>query len=223
MAVDQICHLLVNTKGIVRDNLDGYVETIRNQNINGKVLMNCGFTDLKETLNMKFGDWELFKIVLIQLRNINTDQGKLSPMIHPGYENGNINNIKQNNSELEQLVLEKEAVFGLVSNINEDARDDIEMQEDVDKDKTTKAAHIYLSVVGDEDGLIGRGKSRSIPKLVVSEESADYHRSFEHLTTSVKSLRRQRSKSENPPEFDEKDEQEFNSTINKNRFVVQKH
>ena len=219
MAVDQICHLLANTKGIVRDNLDGYVETIRNQNINGKVLMNCGFTDLKETLNMKFGDWELFKIILIQLRNINTDQGKLSPMIHPGYENGNINNIKQNNSELEQLVLEKEAVFGLVSNINEDARDDIEMQEDVDKDKSTKAAHIYLSVVDDNHGFIGRAKSRSIPKLVVSEESEDYHRSFEHLTTSVKSLRRQRSKSENPPEFDEKDEQEFVSTMNKNRLV----
>ena len=219
MAVDQICHLLANTKGIVRDNLDGYVETIRNQNINGKVLMNCGFTDLKETLNMKFGDWELFKIILIQLRNINTDQGKLSPMIHPGYENGNINNIKENNSELEQLVLEKEAVFGLVSNINEDARDDIEMQEDVDKDKSTKAAHIYLSVVDDNHGFIGRAKSRSIPKLVVSEESEDYHRSFEHLTTSVKSLRRQRSKSENPPEFDEKDEQEFVSTMNKNRLV----
>ena len=92
------------------------------------------------------------------------------------------------------------------------------LQEDVDKDKT-KSAQIYLSVVDDNHGFMGRRKSRSIPKLVVSEESEDYHRSFEHLTTSVKSLRRQRSKSENPPEFDEKDEQEFVSTMTKNGLV----
>ena len=183
--------------------------------------MNCDLTELRQTLNMNFGDWELFKIVLIQLRNINGDQGKLSPVIDSKFEKGNIKYIKQNNSELEQLVLEKEAVFGLVSGINEDARDDIEMQEeDIDKDKTSKAAHIYLSVVNDNEALVGRGKSRSIPKLVISEEGDDYQRSYDHhLSTSVKSLRRQRSKSENPPEFDEKDEQELNQTVNRNRFV----
>ena len=219
MAVEQICHLLANIKGIVENNLEKYLNRIKKENINGKVLMNCDLAELKQTLDMNFGDWELFKIVLIQLRNIDMDQSNSSPVIGPKLEKGNIKNIKQNNSELEQLVLEKEAVFGLVSSINEDARDDIEMQEE-DKEKTSKAAHIYLSVVNDNEALVGGRKSRSIPKLVISEEGDDYHKSYDHhLSTSIKSLRRQRSKSENPPEFDEKDEQDLNRIVNRNRFV----
>ena len=49
--------------------LDDYIETINLQNINGAVLSHCNIMELKNVLGMSFGDWEMFQLVLLALRD----------------------------------------------------------------------------------------------------------------------------------------------------------
>lgn len=38
-------------------------------NINGRVLLNCNLEELKQLIGMNFGDWELFRVATLALRN----------------------------------------------------------------------------------------------------------------------------------------------------------
>ena len=206
LAVNQICHLISNIPGVRSSNIEKYSSTIKDQNINGKVIKNCDLKDLKQTLGMTFGDWELFKVVVEEMRQ-NDDKEPAVPTvsIHPPSPTININ---PNDSALEQMVLEKEAFSDLVSYINQDARDDID---DNDDEVKSQVGQIFYSI-GEEtkfqtgrDSSLGRYHSRSIPKLVISTDN-DNTKSRIQSVESSSWYRRQRSKSENPPEFDEKEE-----------------
>ena len=48
--------------------VDTYCDAILAQNITGAVLAMCQVTELKSVLNMSFGDWEIFNMVLTKMR-----------------------------------------------------------------------------------------------------------------------------------------------------------
>ncbi|XP_044007245.1 kinase D-interacting substrate of 220 kDa B isoform X2 [Aphidius gifuensis] len=82
--VNNICDLLSKIEDINSSRLELYKNIIRDNNINGKVLLYCELTDLKEVLKMAFGDWELFRMVIITMReqektiNINNEENARS-------------------------------------------------------------------------------------------------------------------------------------------------
>ena len=219
LAVNQICHLVTSISGIRESCVEKYCDTIKQQNINGKVINNCDLEDLRSALNMSFGDWELLKIVLLDLRNkkpvcFNNHSSQSNSLQPPTI------NILPNNSALEQMVLEEEAFSDLVSCINDDARDDVSVMHDDDDTKleNDEIGQIFYSY-SEETRLmscrdeLGRHSSRSIPRLIISTEPDSLHSSKSRLSSAVAAAesssgwgRRQRSKSENPPEFDEKEE-----------------
>nr|XP_053644510.1 kinase D-interacting substrate of 220 kDa B-like isoform X1 [Cherax quadricarinatus] len=53
--------------------LPSYKDRFLENNINGKVLLHCDLDDLKKVLNMNFGDWELFRVLVLGLRERELD------------------------------------------------------------------------------------------------------------------------------------------------------
>ncbi|XP_022648948.1 kinase D-interacting substrate of 220 kDa-like isoform X8 [Varroa destructor] len=65
---DGICKMLSCLDGLSSANLSAYQESINKHNINGRVLLSCDLQELKVVLNMNFGDWEIFRMHILQLR-----------------------------------------------------------------------------------------------------------------------------------------------------------
>ncbi|CAF0825639.1 unnamed protein product [Brachionus calyciflorus] len=62
MNVTDVCDAIMNNiEFLSQDFKDVYVHTIKEKNINGRVLVSCDLELLKNELNMSFGDWYLFK------------------------------------------------------------------------------------------------------------------------------------------------------------------
>lgn len=71
MTVVDVCDAVLNNVEYISDDFkDIYVNTIKEKNINGKVLMSCELDELKSELRMTFGDWQLFKEWLLNKRII---------------------------------------------------------------------------------------------------------------------------------------------------------
>ncbi|XP_043534206.1 kinase D-interacting substrate of 220 kDa-like isoform X2 [Chiloscyllium plagiosum] len=70
MNVDAICEKLRQLEGIDQTMLFQYVSTIRKANINGRVLIQCNLDELKKELNMNFGDWQLFRNMVFEMRHL---------------------------------------------------------------------------------------------------------------------------------------------------------
>jgi ankyrin repeat-rich membrane spanning protein len=68
LSVDQVCVLVRGIEHINLTMLDTYCATIAYNNITGRVLLHCQLDELRNVLNMNFGDWELFKILLAAMR-----------------------------------------------------------------------------------------------------------------------------------------------------------
>ncbi|KAG5884855.1 hypothetical protein JTB14_036089 [Gonioctena quinquepunctata] len=66
--VEGVCKLMSGMEELSSEAMKGYVKMIREQNINGRVLLHCDLEELKKLLKMSFGDWEMFKVLLIALR-----------------------------------------------------------------------------------------------------------------------------------------------------------
>ncbi|XP_047348706.1 kinase D-interacting substrate of 220 kDa isoform X3 [Vespa velutina] len=68
MGVNEICDLLDKIEGFNINQAPQYKNVIRDNNINGKVLVHCDLQELKKVLKMAFGDWELFRMIIVSLR-----------------------------------------------------------------------------------------------------------------------------------------------------------
>ncbi len=68
MAVEQVCQLLSKLEGLNKANLGRYTNSFVENNINGTVLLHCELHELKDVLHMTFGDWELFRAMIENLR-----------------------------------------------------------------------------------------------------------------------------------------------------------
>jgi len=135
-SVDQVCILLRSIELMNPVMLDTYCSTVVGNNVSGRVLLHCQLDELRNVLNMNFGDWELLKIVLLALREDEINGRTDSPVSEKGgqVEDGSGGHeirradsaYKKKQTLIErQVAMEEATVSGLLSTLNEDAQEDI--------------------------------------------------------------------------------------------------
>ncbi|XP_038126699.1 kinase D-interacting substrate of 220 kDa B isoform X2 [Cyprinodon tularosa] len=70
MTTDGVCERVRQTEGIDQSMIAQYTATIKKANINGRVLSQCNIDELKKEMNMNFGDWQLFRATILEMRHI---------------------------------------------------------------------------------------------------------------------------------------------------------
>ncbi|XP_055087022.1 kinase D-interacting substrate of 220 kDa B isoform X1 [Periophthalmus magnuspinnatus] len=65
---EAVCERIKLIDGIDPNMLSHYSATIKKANINGRVLMHCNLDDLKKEMGMNFGDWQLFRGMVLEQR-----------------------------------------------------------------------------------------------------------------------------------------------------------
>ncbi|KAL1459851.1 hypothetical protein WDU94_011804 [Cyamophila willieti] len=68
LSIDGVCGLLDKIPELRRHQVAEYKTLIQQNNVSGRVLLHCDLNELKKVLNMNFGDWELFKMMIVSLR-----------------------------------------------------------------------------------------------------------------------------------------------------------
>ena len=116
-----------------------FSSSIVSNNVTGQVLLHCEVGELKSVLNMNFGDWELFKLVVNGMRDdemigpSKDPQEKTEANEPPSQSSGSSEKSQwqsRKHSNIEkQVALEEAAVSGLLSTLNEDAKEDILLEE----------------------------------------------------------------------------------------------
>ncbi|XP_058470993.1 kinase D-interacting substrate of 220 kDa B isoform X3 [Solea solea] len=69
MNTDTVCERLKQIDGIDTSMLQQYTSTIKKANINGRVLSQCNLDELKKEMKMNFGDWQLFRGMVVEQRH----------------------------------------------------------------------------------------------------------------------------------------------------------
>ncbi|XP_034715104.1 kinase D-interacting substrate of 220 kDa B isoform X1 [Etheostoma cragini] len=69
MNTDLVCKRLRQMDGIDSSMLPQYTSTIKKANINGRVLSQCNLDELKKEMEMNFGDWQLFRGMVMEQRH----------------------------------------------------------------------------------------------------------------------------------------------------------
>ncbi|XP_050999991.1 kinase D-interacting substrate of 220 kDa isoform X1 [Acomys russatus] len=70
MTVDIVAEKLRQIEGLDQTMLSQYCTTIKKANINGRVLSQCNVDELKKEMNMNFGDWHLFRSMVLEMRSM---------------------------------------------------------------------------------------------------------------------------------------------------------
>ncbi|CAN8024670.1 unnamed protein product [Ixodes persulcatus] len=68
LTVEGVSHFLEGLEGIDKSRVAGYQSTLTQHNIHGQVLLTCSISELRDVLSMTFGDWEIFKMAILSLR-----------------------------------------------------------------------------------------------------------------------------------------------------------
>jgi len=126
LTVKQVCDLVVATKGLTVHKTKQYTDAVLMHNINGKVLQHCNLKELKQVMKFNFGDWELFKIILLAMKNnthvepfVLTHELKEEVVEAPTIKRIPL---KHRESVMNQVALEEEAVAGLLGFIHGDTK-----------------------------------------------------------------------------------------------------
>ncbi|XP_067337281.1 kinase D-interacting substrate of 220 kDa B isoform X10 [Channa argus] len=72
MTTEGVCERVRQIEGIDQSIIGQYMATIRKANVNGRVLSQCNIDELKKEMNMNFGDWQLFRATVLDMRQIET-------------------------------------------------------------------------------------------------------------------------------------------------------
>nr|XP_012226801.1 PREDICTED: kinase D-interacting substrate of 220 kDa isoform X4 [Linepithema humile] len=70
LPVSGICDLIDKIESLNPAQAPVYKQVIKDNNINGRVLLHCDLQELKKVFKMAFGDWELFRMVIASLREM---------------------------------------------------------------------------------------------------------------------------------------------------------
>ncbi|NWS31185.1 KDIS Kinase, partial [Polioptila caerulea] len=79
MSVEAVCEKLKQIDGLDQSMLPQYSATIKKANINGRVLAQCNIDELKKEMNMNFGDWHLFRSMVLEMRNSESQAAQEDP------------------------------------------------------------------------------------------------------------------------------------------------
>uniref|UniRef100_A0A8K9X8B5 Kinase D interacting substrate 220 n=1 Tax=Oncorhynchus mykiss TaxID=8022 RepID=A0A8K9X8B5_ONCMY len=66
---DVVCERVTHIDGMDPSMLAQYTATIKKANVNGRVLSQCNLEELKKEMNMNFGDWQLFRGMVMEQRH----------------------------------------------------------------------------------------------------------------------------------------------------------
>ncbi|XP_045065122.1 kinase D-interacting substrate of 220 kDa B isoform X2 [Coregonus clupeaformis] len=66
---DAVCERVKHIDGMDPSMLGQYTATIKKANVNGRVLSQCNLEELKKEMNMNFGDWQLFRGMVMEQRH----------------------------------------------------------------------------------------------------------------------------------------------------------
>lgn len=66
--VEGVCKLLDSMEDLSISAGTNYKSVLRENNVNGRVLLHCDLDELKKLLKMNFGDWEMFRVLIVSLR-----------------------------------------------------------------------------------------------------------------------------------------------------------
>lgn len=94
MSVQDVCSLLSKLDGINNTFLLKYQDCVMDNNISGRVLVNCDLSELGQVLDMKFGDWQLFKAAVKSL--IEQENNLTARKMNPVREESEMNRNSQN-------------------------------------------------------------------------------------------------------------------------------
>ncbi|XP_017158522.1 kinase D-interacting substrate of 220 kDa-like [Poecilia reticulata] len=72
LGTDAVCERLRQIDGMDPSMLPQYAATITKANINGRVLTHCNLDELKREMDMNFGDWQLFRGMVMEQRHAET-------------------------------------------------------------------------------------------------------------------------------------------------------
>lgn len=78
LSIEGLFEIFSKVDGVSTAILPNYKERFVEHNINGKVLQHCNLDDLKQVLQMNFGDWELFRMLVLGLREREADEEFIS-------------------------------------------------------------------------------------------------------------------------------------------------
>ncbi|XP_078029701.1 kinase D-interacting substrate of 220 kDa B isoform X5 [Epinephelus lanceolatus] len=70
MTTEAVCERVRQIEGIDQSMMGQYSATIRKANVNGRVLSQCNIDELKKEMSMNFGDWQLFRATVLDMRHI---------------------------------------------------------------------------------------------------------------------------------------------------------
>uniref|UniRef100_A0A8B9LSH5 Kinase D-interacting substrate 220a n=1 Tax=Astyanax mexicanus TaxID=7994 RepID=A0A8B9LSH5_ASTMX len=70
LSIEGVCERLRQIDGLDDSMLEQYTTTVKKANINGRVLCQCNLDELRKEMNMNFGDWHLFKAVVLEQRQV---------------------------------------------------------------------------------------------------------------------------------------------------------
>ncbi|KYN42277.1 hypothetical protein ALC56_03415 [Trachymyrmex septentrionalis] len=70
LSVNGVCDLIDKIESLNSIQAPIYKQAIKENNINGRVLLHCDLQELKKVFKMTFGDWELFRMVIVSLREM---------------------------------------------------------------------------------------------------------------------------------------------------------
>uniref|UniRef100_A0A4W5MFX8 Kinase D-interacting substrate of 220 kDa n=1 Tax=Hucho hucho TaxID=62062 RepID=A0A4W5MFX8_9TELE len=70
MNTDAVCERVKQIEGIDQSMLVQYTATIKKANVNGRVLTQCNVDELKNEMKMNFGDWQLFRGTVLEMRHV---------------------------------------------------------------------------------------------------------------------------------------------------------
>ncbi len=165
-SVEEICFLVRQIDGIMQSRVDTYCDAIVSQNISGTVLAHCNVAELKSVLNMNFGDWEIFHLVLISLRSHERKHKKellsfmpsdvLRQHSHHERESAPTSSavetsnptpsVKIATSAAETAItMEESLISGLLSKLNEEAHEDIITDEILEERRQEEGDAIYIA------------------------------------------------------------------------------
>ncbi|CAH1112571.1 unnamed protein product [Psylliodes chrysocephalus] len=144
--VDGVVKLLNGMSDINAHSVGDYIKTIREHNINGRVLLHCDLEELKRLLKMTFGDWEMFKVMVIILREqeitsvLRQDEIRPIKLLKPVERRNSSTNKGASSVEKEkqddgrqrkqsiiekQVTLEDQMICGALQTLNEEACEDV--------------------------------------------------------------------------------------------------
>ncbi|XP_072767062.1 uncharacterized protein Arms isoform X2 [Anoplolepis gracilipes] len=80
LSVNGVCDMIDKIDSLNSIQAPTYKQVVKDNNINGRVLLHCDLQELKKVFKMTFGDWELFRMVIVSLREME--------LSYFGYEEG---------------------------------------------------------------------------------------------------------------------------------------